>query len=482
MPEQTATRRMDTPHMTARPSPFPLLWDHPRPLPEVNLGAAPRTPGFWMQALMVLGLTINSGAITPALRFAQGASSMAPLEQDPSTTVALTVVMIGMGLYFARHWRALLVHARALFPYAVVLALCLASAAWSQYPLATLRRWCTLTVCLLFGVMCAESAGLDGTIRIYVRLTIVLLILSVLVYFAVPRVGHDTALGYTEGMRGIFAQKNTLGEAALLALAGCCYIVLRQQRDRLKWIMAMVMMIGCIVLAKSATSLGIAMILLGVTAVIYGRRRGLGPLIGYVTISGLLIVAAVVIFDPDLFLALVGRDASLTGRVPLWHMSLRAVAERPWLGYGYATFWNPDSRTARYIWQAIDWEAATAHNGYIDIMLQVGIPGLLAYVWMWGSVIYYAACAARRGNAPEAIWILLYMTMNVLLNMDEGPLPYPDQFSAMMPIAMIFLWHWRRRNLDVRPPRPAAIRFPPARPAPLRPAATGLGAAVGPAE
>src|SRR6516165_7360624 len=91
---------------------------------------------------------------------------------------------------------------------------------------------------------------------------------------------------------------------------------------------------------------------------------------------------------------------------------------------------------------------------------------------MWLGIIYYAAKAAESGSAPEAVWILLFMVVAILLNTDEGPLPYPDQYTAMMPAILIYIWRWRVANQRAKPvsyPMRAEPPLPKAAMATLRP-------------
>jgi O-antigen ligase len=120
--------------------------------------------------------------------------------------------------------------------------------------------------------------------------------------------------------------------------------------------------------------------------------------------------------------------------------------DRPWLGYGFSGFWNEDSPVVQTIWAALDWKAPSAHNGYIDILLQIGVVGLLLYVWVWSSIIGNSLVAWWQRTLPEARWLLLFMLVNLLLNMDEGPLPYPDQFTVLMPGSILLLRSWRRER------------------------------------
>lgn len=460
-------------HVTAKPSPFPLMWDTPERRRTARGPAGKAALRLWQQAFIMFGFGILSGAITPALRYARGEEQLIPGETDIGNTISQIIILGGVVIYFARNRHVIVDNLRALMPYIVIMALCLASTVWSQFPALTARRWVTLTNCILFGLLCAEEAGFDQTIRLYGRTTIILMMLSIVAYFGVPKVGHDVALGYSDAMRGVYAQKNTLGEGAVLAIACSGYALLNRPRWPAVTILSMFFLMGCIFLAKSATSLGIAAVLIITIIAIYVSRMRAGPLLLFGMGSVAVIFAFVVVIDPDILFAIANRNSSLTGRVPLWQMSLKAIWQRPLLGYGYAAFWNEGSINTQYIWQMIDWDAPSAHNGYIDVALQLGIVGLGIYVMLWGRIIYDAARAAAKGNAPEAVWVLLYMLVNMLLNMDEGPLPYPDQFTALMPATLIFLWKWRQTQA-----RAAVDAIPPVAWLPERPARSGIGSAV----
>ena len=67
-----------------------------------------------------------------------------------------------------------------------------------------------------------------------------------------------------------------------------------------------------------------------------------------------------------------GKDPSLTGRTLIWEALMRKVAERPWTGYGFSAFWGVDSIPAREIRIETQWPVPSAHNGWIDLLVQLG--------------------------------------------------------------------------------------------------------------
>ena len=163
---------------------------------------------------------------------------------------------------------------------------------------------------------------------------------------------------------------------------------------------------------------------------------------GWVALS----VAVVGLVAPGLVFALLGRDTSLTGRGPLWHEVVHVIAQRPLLGHGYAGFWNEDSREVLYLWLRAGWRAPDSHNGYLDVMVQLGIVGLLAYLAMWGRVAAGAAASLRAGTLRESRWLVLFMLINVVLNLDEGPMPFANGFSLLMPGALLSVAAWREQQ------------------------------------
>lgn len=83
------------------------------------------------------------------------------------------------------------------------------------------------------------------------------------------------------------------------------------------------------------------------------------------------------------FAILLGRSdlsatQTLSGRIPLWTQLLPYIWERPFLGYGFGGFWTSD-RVIDISGQ-VGWGVPGAHNGFIDIILGIGILGVACYM------------------------------------------------------------------------------------------------------
>ena len=105
-------------------------------------------------------------------------------------------------------------------------------------------------------------------------------------------------------------------------------------------------------------------------------------------------------------------DASFTGRTEVWQFAIDNIVDRPVLGHGFMAFWRTDQllndNPSTDLWANT---AAHSHNGYLDLALTTGFPGLLlcvAFVVI-GPIISYHRYRTNRSSrlAPDAFSILL---------------------------------------------------------------------------
>jgi len=409
---------------------------------------AGRRPAWPDTCFAYFGLVLYGGAIVTPLRDLRGAGPQQIGESEPVMAVSQFLILGILVCVVAGRWRRIMPLLRYMTPYFFIIGLCFASSVWSEYPLATVRRTVTLGVCVMFGIYCYDAFGISALIRMISRVAIFLGVLSIVVFLAAPSIGHNPTPEYPDAMRGVFSQKNGLADFMLLGIACCCYRFF-ENRHRLSLICSTLLLLLCIVMSFSVSSLMIATIVLVATIWLLLRARPNARLMfAFFSLSVCSVIIAGFLLVPNDLFQMMGRDASLTGRLPLWQVVLETIQSRPFLGYGYSGFWNADSIDVLYLWQRAGWPAPDSHNGYLDIVLQVGIVGLALYGWLWIQIIRLAIRANRAGTLPVVTWILLFMLINVLVNLDEGPLPWADDFTAMAPAALlsVSIWEEKRRR------------------------------------
>jgi O-antigen ligase len=319
-------------------------------------------------------------------------------------------------LLLLTRWRDAL---RLAWANAVVLALpilAIVSVRWSDAPGITLRRSAALLVTALVGLYFA--------VRFTPRQMLVLLawtfgitaVLSLVVGAAVPGIGRDGS-----DWRGLYDTKNVLGRA--MALGATVFLLLARGLDRRRWIgwcgAALCALVA--LLAHSGTAL-LVLLLMGTTVMALGAYQVAARdvrLLVFAIAATLLAGGAAVLSlasRPDLVLAALGKDATLTGRTFLWQLASDMAARRPWLGYGYGAFWLGPGSWAGYVADLMHWEAPHAHNGLLDLALDLGRAGVVLYLVGYVLALRAAIARARHpfvGSALPAAYLVFLALSNI---------------------------------------------------------------------
>ncbi|MDT7950102.1 MAG: O-antigen ligase family protein [Acetobacteraceae bacterium] len=388
------------------------------------------------------GLSYYSQGVIAALQAAQGdvARTVAG-ETNLSSTVAQSLILAGLCIAVIRapdrYWRL----CGPLIPVLGVLGFALLSVLWSSDPARSLRRSVALSECVLFGMFLFQAGGLERTVGRVGRVCVTMAVLSLLAYVALPSIGRETASGYEQAMRGVFPQKNSMAECMLLGL--CCYAYRLVAAPRWHHGAAALLLIMCLGLGRGASALAVAGVVCLVA--VWLRLQG-NPLLRAVLLFlvgwSVVAVAVALIVSPQEVFALVGRDASLTGRVPLWQAIWPEILQAPVIGYGYAAFWDANAPAVQMIWRYSGWPAPDAHSSYLDILLQLGAVGLILYMVVW-TRLFTAARDALRTGLGSARFVLIYGTTLLLAGLDEGVIPIPNAWTALLPVTLLAMARYR---------------------------------------
>ena len=171
----------------------------------------------------------------------------------------------------------------------------------------------------------------------------------------------------------------------------------------------------------SKTTMGFLPVAVGL--VLLGRAIGRPRLILMAHGGLVLLIAALTVgtvLSPTLRSLVTGliSDPTFTGRDDIWRFACARIADRPWLGYGYLSFWQtPVVTTLEENFEA-NWDVrgiGSGHNSYLDAMLMFGIPGavLVIFCLMVLPLRNYLRAErdpARRRLADLFLMIVIFMT------------------------------------------------------------------------
>jgi exopolysaccharide production protein ExoQ len=138
-----------------------------------------------------------------------------------------------------------------------------------------------------------------------------------------------------------------------------------------------------------------------------------------IVITTSFIVGTVLFLSSDSILEILERDASLTGRTELWPIVLGAISDRPLFGFGFDAFWPTASI---FIWDNVEWIPANAHDGFLDLWLNLGIIGLLLFLLSVGLSCRVMFIALKKGRVLEAKWCISYVILFISINLTESAL------------------------------------------------------------
>jgi O-antigen ligase len=132
-------------------------------------------------------------------------------------------------------------------------------------------------------------------------------------------------------------------------------------------------------------------------------------------------------------------DPTLTGRTVIWQFALEKISEHPWLGYGFGSFWRVGTGVPS-VDEAPGFVAKMphAHNGYIDILLQIGVVGSVLFTAVILTCIHLVGRITRRHW--HLSWFLMTLVLFALLhNLLETTLfeGFSDWCMIMLLAAMI---------------------------------------------
>lgn len=310
---------------------------------------------------------------------------------------------------------------------------------WSVRPEATAVRSSALVLTVLVAAFAVHNLGRRGFIALAGRAILIVLVINVLVVFFLPQIG---IAGFpTEGAwRGLFTQKNVLGRIALIGfLIGLFRGCSPTRRERMESLMLLSLSAVIVTGTRSATAvivLTLAVGLLALLLILRHARLRTGVATFVVCIVALLAISTTLL-SFDEMAAAIGRSTTLSGRLPLWGEVLHIGGKTPWFGNGYGAFWSPGHEEVVLLWNRLGWMPVQAHNGYLEIFLQLGAVGLTLVLVMlaglgWSSFIRFM----RSGDGTWLFTFILAVTIAVL-SMTEAVLLVQNNIFTILFVALL---------------------------------------------
>lgn len=305
----------------------------------------------------------------------------------------------------------------------VIPCLAIASIAWSKVPDLTLRR----SIGLFFTTFTAVYFGGRFSMREQLQLLGwafgILIVTNTLFILAFPSYGIH--MGVHQGSwRGLTSHKNALGQ--LMVMSTLVFLTLLNSVRKHRMLMAtlLAMSIVIVLLTTSKTALAIMGVILFL-AYFFRGLRWRSTVAFPIYFFAFLAIAVLLVFVADNFetiLAAMGRNATLTGRTDVWGVALEKFPQHFWGGYGYSSFWLKDQGDSIEVYYRMNWQAAHGHNGYLDLLLDLGVIGFSAFISSFLISFRRATTWLKLHRGSEGLYPLLMSSFILLYNLTESSL------------------------------------------------------------
>ena len=373
---------------------------------------------------------------------AQAVSGNAYLDGSPfDRNLLTTFLLVGIVVLLFRRRRVTTI-LKANWPILLFFFYCLLSIAWSDFADVAFKRWVkALGDMVMVLVVLTDVNPFAAVKRLLARVGLLLIPISILFIKYYPDWGrsYDRWEGkpvYT----GVTTNKNQLGMIALIAGLGAGWRFLHRPRTeagrrKLGPFVAegvmLAMVFWLLYVAHSATSLScfvMAGILILLTSREWFRRL---PILIHVSFFAMLAISVIALFTDSGggLLGTLGRNSTLTGRTDIWNLVL-TMTQSPLFGTGFESFWL--GTRLQKIWDIWWWHPNEAHNGYIEVYINLGWVGitLLGILLITG----YRNIIATFRTKPEMAEIkLAFFLVAVVYDFTESAI------RTLNPIWILFL-------------------------------------------
>ncbi len=258
-----------------------------------------------------------------------------------------------------------------------LLAITAVSFLWSIDSGLTQRRSLAVIMTTAAGLFMGTRYRWQTMLRLFGAVWLSLAVASFLASLLAPGFGLMQEV-HVGAWKGFYYEKNQLGGHMARASLLFAFLCLMDKQYRGVWTFALLLSVFLILMTTSKTSL--LGMLLGFGVLLIGAWMKKGVRIALLTTWLGVILGGVflglLVFAPELVFGLLGRDPSLTGRTDIWATLMDFISKKPLFGYGYGAFWAPGSGPGEWVRDVLEWDAPTAHNGWLEVAVALGLIGL----------------------------------------------------------------------------------------------------------
>lgn len=326
------------------------------------------------------------------------------------------------------------------------------SVLWSDFPYVTFKHWSKAVADVVMALIVWTDINPTTAMKRLLTWTgFILIPLSLLFSKYYPELGRGFNKDWEAVYNGVAETKNLLGIICLIAGLALLWRLLTTYREsksaaRTRHLLAHSVLLGLlIVMLRMSHSLTASVCLVlagGVMVVISPRTASVRPARVHLAVAAALCCAVFPLFIAPSLVQSFGRDTTFSGRTWIWGI-LPDFVRNPWLGAGYETFLvGPRLVQLKAI---IDKTFQEAHNGYLEVWLNLGWVGVLIFAVLVITGYRRVVSGYRRDPTVGSLRVALFVAV-IIEGLTEAP------FRMLTPTWFLLCWSmigpWRSSQTE----------------------------------
>jgi exopolysaccharide production protein ExoQ len=238
-------------------------------------------------------------------------------------------------------------------------------------------------------------------------------------------------------IQGVVGNSNLLAFIALLAAitAACAWRTKAVGPATGAATFALALAVLALTRSSTVSAAGVATLVAAALSYGFGGGRGSAErlrhrVVGFAASAVLAAVAVVAVAAPGIVLGAIGKSADFTGRVDIWNSVSALIADRPVLGWGWVSYWQPWIPLFENLAVRKGVVYLQAHNAFLDVTLQLGVLGLVALLALLLSILARALRTLRAGSGTS--FPLLVLVALLIQGLAESRLLYEGNWALLV--------------------------------------------------
>ncbi|MBD2305815.1 O-antigen ligase family protein [Chroococcidiopsis sp. FACHB-1243] len=300
----------------------------------------------------------------------------------------------------------------------VLLTLSLLSTIWSEVPVSTFFHSISLLAITIFAVHLGTSYSLNEMLRLFRWSLAIIAILGLVFALFMPVNAFMIDLRTGLRFQGLLSHPTNCGRIMVLSIVLWLIHALHTKHYRvISWSIVAISTISLVITNTVSAYLSLLELLILLLLLRTFKTKNV-VLISFVLffITSIITILAT---NYETALDFFRRDTTGTGRTILWEIVWEKIMEHPVLGYGFNAFWTGLDGPCADIWQRMRWQAPHAHNGLLDVGLQLGFLGMSALLISLVRNIFIAIGELKQSSKLESILPITLITFIILSNLTD---------------------------------------------------------------